>query len=335
MQCLFKSERRGAGDVCTLPDSKGGAFGGVWGKAPTINAGGNDVKYICKLCPRECGAERLDDSGKGYCHQGTLPKVARIAPHFWEEPCISGERGSGAIFFSGCVMSCVFCQNSKISTGGYGKIISVKELSEHIRRLEDMGVHNINLVSPTPYIESIIECFEIYKPKIPIVYNTGGYEKVETLQRLDGIVDIYLPDMKYARGDVAKKYSNAEDYPETALKAISEMVRQTGDPEFDGKGMMKKGTIVRHLILPQNTKNSIMVLDLLKEHFGDEILVSLMAQYTPLGNAERFPEINRKITSREYAKVLEHFEETGLDGFVQELSSAKKDYVPEFDVSLI
>ena len=290
---------------------------------------------ICRLCPRECGAERSLESGKGYCRQGTLPKVARIAPHYWEEPCISGERGSGAVFFSGCVMSCVFCQNAKISTGGYGKIISVKELSEHIRRLEDMGVHNINLVSPTPYIESIIECFEMYKPKIPIVYNTGGYEKVETLKRLEGIVDIYLPDMKYARGDVAKKYSYAENYPEIALKAISEMVRQTGKPEFDTDGMMKKGVIVRHLILPQNTKNSIMVLDLLKENFGDEILVGLMAQYTPLGNAEKFPEINRKITSREYAKVLEYFEETGLDGFVQELSSAKKDYVPEFDISLI
>ena len=198
-----------------------------------------------------------------------------------------------------------------------------------------MGVHNINLVSPTPYIESIIECFEMYKPKIPIVYNTGGYEKVETLKRLEGIVDIYLPDMKYAKGEMAKKYSNAEDYPETALEAISEMVRQTGKPEFDENGMMKKGVIVRHLILPQNTKNSIKVLDLLKENFKDEILVSLMSQYTPLGNAEKFPEINRKITSREYAKVLEYFEETGLDGFVQELSSAKKDYVPEFDVSLI
>ena len=290
---------------------------------------------ICRLCPRECGAERGLDSGKGFCRQGILPKVARIAPHYWEEPCISGERGSGAVFFSGCVLSCVFCQNAKISTGGYGKIISVKELCEHIKRLEDMGVHNINLVSPTPYIESIIECFEMYKPKIPIVYNTGGYEKAETLKRLEGIVDIYLPDMKYAKAETAKKYSNAENYPETALKAISEMTKQTGKPAFDGNGMMKKGVIVRHLILPQNTKNSIKVLDLLKENFGDKILVSLMAQYTPLGNAEKFPEINRKITSREYAKVLEYFEETGLDGFVQELSSAKKDYVPEFDISLI
>ena len=290
---------------------------------------------ICRSCPRECGAERFDDRGKGCCRQGILPKVARIAPHFWEEPCISGKNGSGAVFFSGCVMSCVFCQNSKISTGGYGKILTVRELSEHIKRLEDMGVHNINLVSPTPYIDSIIECFEMYKPSIPIVYNTGGYEKVETLKRLEGIVDIYLRDMKYAREDIAKKYSNAEDYPETALKAISEMVRQTGKPEFDDSGMMKKGTIVRHLILPQNTKNSMRVLDMLKENFGDTILVSLMAQYVPLGNAERFPEINRKITSREYSKVLGYFEETGLDGFVQELTSAKKDYVPEFDVSLI
>ena len=293
------------------------------------------MEYICRLCPRECKAERGLESGKGYCRQGTLPKVARIAPHFWEEPCISGKRGSGTVFFSGCVMSCVFCQNSKISTGGYGKVLTVEKLSEHIKRLEDSGVHNINLVSPTPYIESIVECFEMYKPKIPIVYNTGGYEKVETLKRLEGIVDIYLPDMKYARGDIAKKYSNAEDYPEIALEAVAEMVRQTGKPEFDSDGMMQRGTIVRHLILPQNTKNSMKVLDLLKENFGDKILVSLMAQYVPLGNAEKFPEINRRITSREYSKVLEYFEETGLDGFVQELSSAKKDYVPEFDVSLI
>ena len=168
---------------------------------------------------------------------------------------------------------------------------------------QEKGVHNINLVTPTSYVYQIIEAIKIAKAKglnIPIVYNTGGYEKAETLKRLEGIVDIYLPDMKYAKGEMAKKYSNAEDYPETALKAISEMVRQTGKPEFDENGMMKKGVIVRHLILPQNTKNSIMVLDLLKEHFGDEILVSLMAQYTPLGNAEKFPEINRKITSREY-----------------------------------
>lgn len=291
------------------------------------------MEYLCQSCPRECNAERTEYTGKGYCRQGMLPKVARIAPHAWEEPCISGKNGSGAIFFSGCVLSCVFCQNAKISTGGYGKILTVKELSEQVRRLENSGVHNINLVSPTPYIESIIQCFEIYKPKIPIVYNTGGYEKADTLRRLDGIVDIYLPDMKYAKSDTAKKYSHAEDYPETALSAISEMVRQTGKPIFNDDGMMTKGTLVRHLILPQNTKNSIAVLDILKEHFGENILVSLMAQYTPLGRAEEFPEINRKITAREYGKVLEHLEEIGLDGFVQELSSAKKDYVPDFDIS--
>ncbi len=290
------------------------------------------MEYICSLCPRECHAPRTESEGKGYCRQGILPRVARIAPHFWEEPCISGTKGSGAVFFSGCVLSCVYCQNAKISTGGYGKVLTVRELSEHIRRLEETGVHNINLVSPTPYIESIIECFERYKPKIPIVYNTGGYEKAETLKRLEGIVDIYLPDMKYAHAETAKKYSHAEDYPETALKAIAEMVRQTGKPVLDGNGIMQKGTIVRHLILPQHTKNSIAVLKCLKEHFGNEILVSLMAQYTPLGNAPQFPEINRRITKREYHKVLEQMD---MEGFVQELSSARKDYVPDFDIALL
>lgn len=266
---------------------------------------------------------------------GILPKIARAAPHFWEEPCISGTKGSGTIFFSGCVLSCVFCQNNKISSGGYGKTVSVDELIGYIKGLEEQGVHNINLISPTPYIESITEAFGKYRPAVPIVYNTGGYEKAETIKRLDGIVDIYLPDMKYISPELSGKYSGAGNYFEYALPAIKEMVRQTGRPEFDENGIMLKGTIVRHLILPQNTKNSVQVLDVLKREFGDDILVSLMGQYVPMGRAAEFGEINRRITAREYNKVLVHMEELGLDGYVQELGSAKKTYIPDFDISVL
>ncbi len=261
---------------------------------------------------------------------GALPKVARIAPHMWEEPCISGKNGSGAVFFSGCVLDCVFCQNSKISRGGIGRVMTVEELVENIKRLEDTGVHNINLVSPTPYIDSIIECFEKYRPRLPVVYNTGGYERVETIKRLEGIVDIYLPDMKYIDSTLSSKYSGAADYFEYAFPALNEMIRQTGKPKLSDDGIMQSGTVVRHLILPKNTKNSISVLKLLDESFGDKILISLMGQYVPFGRANKYPEINRKITEREYNKVFEFLEKLSLDGFVQDLSSAKEEYIPDF-----
>ena len=284
----------------------------------------------CTLCPRECNAERFESYGKGYCKMGILPKISRAAPHMWEEPCISGTKGSGTIFFTGCVLGCVFCQNYQISAMGQGRTITVRELSEHIKRLEDMGVHNINLVSPTPYIDSIIEALEIYRPSIPVVYNTGGYERTETLKRLEGIVDIYLPDLKYVSSEKAAKYSGAADYPEYALAAIEEMVRQTGTPVLDDDGIMQRGTIVRHLILPSNTKNSVEVIRYLDKAFGDRILVSLMGQYIPEGKAEDYPEINRTITQREYDKDLRVHWDTSLDGFAQELDSANKKYIPEF-----
>ena len=289
-------------------------------------------EYICRLCPRECGAVRNEQEGRGYCRLGTLPKISRCAPHYWEEPCISGTKGSGTVFFTGCVLSCVFCQNYAISQERRGRTVTVEQLSDEIKRLEAQGVHNINLVSPTPYIESIIRCFELYKPKIPVVYNTGGYEKPETLRRLEGIVDIYLPDMKYADAELAKRLSSCADYPKRALSAIKEMLRQTGAPVFDGDGIMQKGTIVRHLILPQHTKNSIAVLELLKREFGRDILVSLMGQYIPMGRASEFKELGRRITAREYDKVLAKYEELDLDGYVQELSSASESFVPDFSV---
>ena len=289
-------------------------------------------EYICRLCPRECGAVRNEQEGRGYCRLGTLPKISRCAPHYWEEPCISGTKGSGTVFFTGCVLSCVFCQNYAISQERRGRTVTVEQLSEEIKRLEAQGVHNINLVSPTPYIESIIRCFEHYKPKIPIVYNTGGYEKPDTLRQLEGIVDIYLPDMKYADAELAKRLSSCADYPAIALSAIKEMLRQTGVPVYDADGIMQKGTIVRHLILPQHTKNSIAVLELLKREFGRDILVSLMGQYIPMGRASEFKELGRRITAREYDKVLAKYEELDLDGYVQELSSASERFVPDFNV---
>ena len=285
---------------------------------------------ICNLCPRDCKAERSEYDGRGMCRMGTLPKVARIAPHMWEEPSISGERGSGTVFFSGCTLRCVFCQNYEISAKNRGRIITVRKLADEFKRLEELGVHNINLVSPTPYVYAILEALEIYKPKIPIVYNTSGYEKVETLRMLDGAVDVYLPDLKYATAELAKTYSAADNYVESAISAIEEMLRQTGEPEFGTDGMLKRGTIIRHLVLPNHTKNSIAVLDIIKERF-DSTLVSLMGQYVPLGNASKHEKLNRKITRREYEKVKEHLFELELDGFVQELSSADEKYVPTWD----
>ena len=292
-------------------------------------------EYRCTLCPRNCGAVREETAGRGFCRAGTLPKIARVAPHAWEEPCISGTKGSGTILFSGCVLSCVFCQNHEISTGGHGKTVTVEELIAYIRRLEAQGVHNINLVSPTPYTESVIDCLTRYRPSVPVVYNTGGYEKVSTLRRLEGLIDIYLPDLKYVSSELSARYSGAPDYFDAALPAIREMVRQTGKPRFDENGMLLRGTIVRHLVLPQHTKNSMQVLEVLKEEFDDQILVSLMGQYVPMARAADFPEINRRITAREYRKVLAYMEDLELEGFAQELSSATKDFVPDFDLSAL
>ena len=228
---------------------------------------------ICNLCPRKCSAERNETEGKGFCGLGTLPRVARVAPHMWEEPCISGEKGSGAVFFSGCTLRCVFCQNYAISANNNGRTIKVSELAEEFKKLEAIGVHNINLVSPTPYIDAIIEALEIYRPKIPIVYNSSGYENVETLSRLEGYVDIYLPDFKYADDELAVGYSKAPNYVETATNAVKEMLRQTGEPVFDGE-MMRSGVIVRHLVLPNHTKNSVRCLEHISENFKGA-LVSL------------------------------------------------------------
>lgn len=275
--------------------------------------------------------QRDEIGGKGFCHAGTLPKIARIAPHFWEEPCISGENGSGTIFFSSCVLGCVFCQNSKISREPIGKIFTKKDFIKACEELIEQGVNNINLVSPTPYAEFLLDVFKDYRPSVPIVFNTGGYESAETIHKFEGIVDIYMPDFKYASNTLAKKYSNAPNYLENALASLKEMISQSGEAKFDDKGIMQSGVIVRHLILPNNIENSFDVLDIL-DQFSDKILLSLMSQYIPLGNAEKYPEISRRLTEKEYQKVLDYLDTTALDGFLQELSSASEEYVPDFNL---
>ncbi len=285
----------------------------------------------CKLCPHKCGAIRTKDTTGGKCSLSTTIKVARIAPHMWEEPPISGVRGSGTVFFSGCTLSCVFCQNYKISAENFGAEVTAKKLSEEYKKLEDMGVHNINLVSATQFLPEIIKSFEIYKPSVPVVYNTGGYERVETLKALEGIVDIYLPDFKYSDNKLGLEYSGAENYVETALSAICEMIRQKGKLKLDDEGIAKKGVLVRHLVLPNHTRNSIEVLNILKENFGDLLTLSLMGQYTPAGLACEHQKLSRKITKREYQKVLDHLLDLEIEGYSQELTSATEEYIPTWD----
>lgn len=280
-----------------------------------------------------CGAHRpLTGKGDGFCTLPALPGICRADKHMWEEPDISGEKGSGTVFFSGCVLRCEFCQNSVISRQSCGKTVNAQELAEIFRRLESEGVHNINLVSPTPYYPVITEALDIYRPAIPIVCNTSGYERVETLKKLEGYIDIYLPDFKYSSAEAAKKYSAAPDYPDVALAAIKEMVRQVGTPVHGDDGMMKKGVMIRHLILPDNTENSLGVLDMIADEFPPDIYVSLMAQYFPTGN-ETHSELSRKITKEEYDTVSGYMMLLGLEnGYMQEHESADSSYVPDWNM---
>lgn len=286
---------------------------------------------ICNLCPRKCNANRTEKVGGGFCKMGTLPVVARVAKHFGEEPYISGTNGSGTIFFSGCTLKCVYCQNYEISEHRKGKIITPYELSECYKKLEQENAHNINLVTADHFAPAVIKSLEIYKPKIPIVYNCSGYISPKILDMLDGYVDIYLPDFKYSSNLLALKYSSAPDYVEIAIAGIKQMLFQVGLPVVDDNYIMKKGVIVRHLILPGNTKNSIGVLEILKDKFDKQVFVSLMGQYVPMGKANEFERLNRKITKREYEKVKQVFMSKGFDGFTQELSSANEKYVPDWN----
>lgn len=282
---------------------------------------------ICSICPRHCNVDR--SVNLGFCQSPDNFRVARAALHFWEEPCISGKEGSGTVFFSGCNLKCVFCQNNEISAENKGVEISDDKLISIFENLISQGANNINLVNPTHYAKRLAKVLGRWKSPVPIVYNSSGYEEVETLKALDGLIDIYLPDLKYIRAEKAMRYSKAADYFEKASAALLEMRRQVDD-KFDGD-IMKSGMIIRHLILPQNTNSSIAVLDFIKSNFPNTF-VSLMAQYTPCGDLSEFPEINRKITKREYEKVVNYAFDNSFDKlFIQELSSADKSFIPKFD----
>lgn len=289
----------------------------------------------CELCGFRCKVNRNEKYG--VCKCGVLPKLALVSKHMWEEPCISGKNGSGTIFFSGCNFSCVFCQNYKISQENYGKEITIERLAEIFLEQQSRGVNNINLVSPTPYVKVIIEALKIAKSKglnIPIIYNTNGYDTVETIKLLEGYVDVYLPDLKYFDGAVAKKYSKCNNYFEIASKAILEMYKQVGNPVFDEKGIITRGLIIRHLVLPGNIMQTKKVLEWIKKELPKDIYISIMAQYFPTYKAREDDTINRKITSNEYERVidmLDYFE----NGYIQELGEHEEEYVPNFDLSNI
>ena len=291
----------------------------------------------CMLCPRNCGVNRLKGQA-GRCKMGAGLVVARAALHYWEETCISGENGSGAVFFSGCNMGCIFCQNSQISGGGCGTEITVERLADIFLELEEQGANNINLVTPTHYVPQIVQALDLAKQKgmsLPVVYNTSGYETVDTIRMLDGYVDIYLPDYKYRDSVLAKEYSKAEDYPETAAKAIEEMIRQIGECRFDEEtGLMKRGVIVRHMVLPGNIQNSKDVLEFLYQKYGNRIYYSIMSQYTPMPHMADHPLLRRKVTKREYERVVEFALTLGIEnGFIQDGEVAKDSFIPAFDGS--
>lgn len=310
-----------------------------------VNASMIDIQKLmknCTLCPRNCHADRL--TGKtGYCGQTAEIRAARAALHFWEEPCISGTAGSGTVFFSGCVLRCIFCQNANIAQGKAGKEISSERLTEIFLELQEKKANNINLVTPTQFVPQIADA--LYRAKdqgltIPVVYNTGSYEKVETLQMMDGLVDIYLPDLKYVSAELGKKYSGAADYFEVASAAIAEMVRQVGKPVFvekedlkqENTPLMKRGVIVRHLVIPGNISDSKKVIRYLYETYGDDIFISIMSQYTPLREFPEHPELNRRLKPREYDKIVDFALDLGVEnGFLQEGDVAEESFIPEFN----
>lgn len=286
----------------------------------------------CKLCPRSCGADRTRT--RGLCGANDQIEAARASLHQWEEPPISGTRGSGTVFFSHCSLGCVFCQNRQISRrDGVGKTLTVSDLAQTFLSLQARGAHNINLVTGAHYVPQMIEALSIARQNglhLPVVYNSSGYESVQTLRLLEGYVDIYLPDDKYYSSYYAAQYSHAEDYREVAIAAITEMVHQTGAPQFDENGLLTRGTVIRHLMLPGLGGDTAQVLRDIACRFGDTVLVSLMRQYTPFG-MEDWPELNRTITEEEYADACELFQSLGLTGFFQQAEAISESFIPAFD----
>lgn len=289
----------------------------------------------CSLCPRNCNVNRLNGQ-VGFCNSSQNLKVARVSLHHWEEPCISGKNGSGTVFFSNCNLKCIFCQNHVISTDGMGKEISIERLSEIFLEQQCRGAHNINLVTPTHFVPQIIEALKLSKLnglKIPIVYNTNSYENIETIKLLKGHVDIYLPDLKYYKDKYAIKYSNAPGYFEKASKAINEMFSQVGKAEFYENGLMKKGVIVRHMLLPGLLFDSKKIIDYLYNTFGDSIFISIMNQYTPTHKVYKYPEINRPVNSKHYETLINYCVSLGItNAFIQEEGTASESFIPDFDL---
>lgn len=286
----------------------------------------------CVLCPRRCQADR--NSARGYCGERMQVRVARASLHMWEEPCISGSAGSGTVFFAGCPLRCVFCQNRKIALGDKGKELTTQQLARLFLLLQGKGAHNINLVTPTHFVPQIVAALKSAKMQglwIPIVYNTSGYENVETLRMLEGYVDVYLPDLKYYSAELSAKYSSAPDYFVCASRAIKEMMRQTGVPIFDQE-LMTRGVIVRHMVMPGHVGDAKTVLKYLYDTYQDDIYISIMNQYTPPAELTAYPELNRRVTHREYEKVVDYAIELGIqNAFIQEGDTANESFIPDFD----
>lgn len=293
------------------------------------------MEYVCNDCPRHCGALRTDENGAGFCASPSALRVARAAPHFGEEPCISGVRGSGAIFFTGCNLRCVFCQNHEISRGVGGRQLTAAELRDVMLRLRDEGVHNINLVTPSHYARQIAEALSGLELGIPVVWNSSGYDSVESLRMVEGLVQIYMPDFKYSDAELARRYSAAPDYPETAMAAVAEMFRQVGPYELDSDGMLKRGLLIRHLILPGQELNTKDVISFVEDSFGSgDVLFSLMSQYTPMPGLEGFPELCGRVDAQTNRRLISYMARHGIsEGYWQEPESATDEMIPDFDLT--
>ena len=291
------------------------------------------MEKACSICPRNCSALRGENGG-GHCMSPALPRVARAAPHYGEEPCIGGGRGTGAVFFTGCNLRCVYCQNREISRGQTGRSLTVPELREVFLKLRDMGVVSLDLVTGTHYTPWIAEALSGLELGIPVVWNSSGYESVESLRQLEGLVQVYMPDFKYWKGDIARRYSAAEDYPAVAKAAIKEMYRQVGPYELDGEGLMKRGVLIRHLILPGQDLNAMDVMDFAAEEFpAGSVMFSLMSQYTPMPGLDKFPELQSPIEPELNDRLISYMRRLGLEGYWQESGSATEEMIPDFDLT--
>lgn len=294
-----------------------------------------DFLLNCRLCPRMCGADRYHSTG--FCGMGAEISAARASLHLWEEPCISYKNGAGTVFFSGCNLHCCFCQNNSISNEYYGKVISVEKLSDIFLSLQDKGADNIELVTPTHFVPQIINALWLVKHKlnIPVIYNSSGYELEKTIDMLNGYIDVYMPDIKYYSAEISERYSNAPDYFQFASNAVLKMIDQVGRLKYNSDGGLIRGTIIRHLILPKQRHDSMKIMDWIAENTSsDSVLVSIMNQYTPFDFiSDKYSEIKRKVTKMEYRSVTDHAAGLGINGFIQEKSSASKEYVPDFDFS--